>query len=344
MKSKRFRRLLEKYKAAPIEFQATSYWETYEERIIETIDTMDINQLRSGIYPILSTFGFNDVVHLYHPNMSFWKTLILKFIHKYIIKDRPILPYGININNIQEMAFHHCELVAKLSHSTMPNEIEVSTYGNPQDLFRIKDHSYTMAFLSYYIRYCFANKYMILTGNETIVELGSGSGYQIEVLKKIHPNLTILCFDLPAQLFLCQEYLSNAIEHNIVGSDETENWNDLSGIKKGSVHFMGNWQIPLLKKFKFDIFWNAASFGEMEPNIVENYLSYIKGNAKWIYLLQARNGKETGGKNRVENPIDFELYDKLLSGYSLHKDQDAWLANSKLSQSGGYFEGIWKEE
>ncbi len=344
MKSAKLKELLRRYKSASSEYHATSYWDAYEKTILETIDSMDMNQLRSGKYPILATFGFNDVIHLYHPNLSWIKKSMLKFVHNFILKDRAILPYGLDIRNIQEMAYHHCELIAESTKSTNIENIEVSTFGNPQDVFKVSGRNYTMTFLSYYLRYCFVNKYIGLKGDETIVELGSGSGYQVEILKKIHPNLTILCFDLPAQLFLCEEYLSKAISQEVVGSNLTSEWNNLDNLKKGALHFFGNWQIPLLKNLKFDIFWNAASFGEMEPDVVKNYINQISGKASWIYLLQARNGKETSGKNHVKTPIDIEFYKSQLSSYSLIREQDAWLAHSKLAQSGGYFEGIWKQQ
>lgn len=123
--------------------------------------------------------------------------------------------------------------------------------------------------------------------------------------------------------------------------DITLKWKDLSGIKRGGIHFFGNWQVPLLRDFQFDVFWNAASFGEMEPDIVEHYLNYIKGGARWIYLLQARHGKETTGRTHVKDPITLNDYKRLLSGYVLREEHNAWQAHRRLSESGGYFEGVW---
>jgi len=62
-----------------------------------------------------------------------------------------------------------------------------------------------------------------------------------------------------------------------VATDSTLGWTDLSNITPGRVHLLGNWQMPTLREFQFDLFWNAASFGEMEPDVVENYLSNRHG-------------------------------------------------------------------
>ncbi len=336
--------LLREYRSSPKEFHVTSYWAFYEESILDTVHAIELNQLRSGKYPILATFGFNDVVYTYHTNQPLLKKLIFKFIQQYLIKDRPILPYSLQTSDIQEIAYHHCELIANITNSISVGTIEVSTYGNPQDIFEINGHKYTMQFLNYYIRYCFSQKHISYQGDEIIVELGSGSGYQVEILKKLYPNITVLCFDLPAQIYLCEKYLTQALKTvNTIGTETTLKWKDLSGIKRGGVHFFGNWQIPLLQDFKFDVFWNAASFGEMEPDIVKNYLKYIKGNASWIYLLQARHGKETVGKTYVKDPITLDDYKRLLSGYVLQEEQNAWQAHRRLSQSDGYFEGVWRK-
>jgi putative sugar O-methyltransferase len=342
MKTDNLNDLLQAYKNAPQEFHATSYWQSYEKDILDTVRSIDLSQLRSGKYRILGTFGFNDVMYTYPPKLPFWKKAILKFIHRQVIKDRRILPYQMTPSDIQGLAYHNCELMGSLSSAKPISAIEVSTFGGPQDIFEINGNKYTMPFLSYYLRYCFAQKYISFKGDEIVVELGSGSGYQIEVLKKLYPDITVLCFDLPIQVYLCERYLLQALgEKNIVGTDVTLNWKDLSGIQKGHVHCLGNWQIPLIKDLKFDVFWNAASFGEMEPKVVANYLSYVKGNARWIYLLQVRYGKQTTGKTHVKDPITFADYNTLLSGYILKEEQDAWRAHKRLSDSGGYFEGVW---
>lgn len=345
MRRDRLRYLLHAYRNAPKEFHVTGYWDSYEKRILDTVYSIDLSQLRSGKYPILGTFGFNDVIYTYHPNTPLWKKAILKFIHHYVIKNRSILPYNLKTSDIQEMAYHHSELMANCTNSIPISAIEVSTFGSPQNIFEMNGSKYSMPFLSYYIRYCFSHKYISFKGDEIIVELGSGSGYQIEVLKKIYPNITVLCFDLPAQIYLCEKYLTQALgTENIVGTDVTLNWKDMADVKRGGIHFLGNWQVPLLQDFQFDVFWNAASFGEMEPGVVKNYLKYIKGNTRWIYLLQARHGKETTGKSHVKDPITLDDYKRLLSGYVLREERNAWQAHKRISQSGGYFEGVWTEE
>lgn len=133
-------------------------------------------------------------------------------------------------------------------------------------------------------------------------------------------------------------------EKNIMKSLKTIDWTDLNGLEKGKVHMFGNWKSPLLNKINFDIFWNAASFGEMEPDIVKNYLGYVLDSCDFIYLLQARNGKESARTSGVVTPITFNDYNVMLRKYQLIKESDAFEAHRKMSQSGGYFQSVWKKE
>lgn len=337
-------RLYNEYKNAPELFQAGRYWKAYEDRIISQIRSADIEQLRSGKYPIFGTFGFSEQVYNYRINMPFYKKLTRQIIRKLFITNRAILPYSLKLSDIREMAYNHCLLQGQIANTISISDIETCTFGNPEDLFEINGKKYTMQFLNYYIRFCFAQKNMKLSGNETIVELGSGSGLQVEILKKMYPNLTILCFDLPAPLFLCEHYLTKALGDDVVvKSSQTKDITDLNDIEKGKVYMFGNWNFPLLQSFKFDVFWNAASFGEMEPKIVKNYLSYIKENCQFAYLLQARKGKESSGTSGVATPIKYSDYVSMLDGFEVIEEADALDAHRKMSQSGGYFQAVWQK-
>lgn len=337
-------KLYSAYQQAPEIFHVSRYWRAYEQKIIEEVKTADIQELRSGKYPLFSTFGFNDLVYHYHPTMPFYIKGIRKLVRNLFIDNRASLPYSLTLNDIREMAYRHCVLQGQLTGAKSITEIETSEFGNPQDVFSFQNKKYTMSFLSFYLRYCFAQQHINLKGDEIIVELGSGSGYQTEVLKKLYPNLTILCFDLPAQIYLCEQYLVGVFGKDAVESSEKNlTVTNLNNINKGKINLFGNWQMPMLKGFACDVFWNAASFGEMEPDIVANYLSYVKDDSTWIYLLQARNGKESGKASGVLKPIRFEDYSAMVnSTHQLVLEEDVYEANRRMSKTGGYFQAVWK--
>lgn len=333
-------KLIDSYKKAPKEFQATKYWDSKEHAVIQAIRDLSPAELRSGKFPILYTFGFNEFV-FNHVNDLGTRIKIMSSLAKRVLANHETyLPYSVDISDIREMAYHHCELLGELTKAKPIHSIETSRFGAPDDLFEIDGKMYSMQFLSYYIRYCFAHKHMSFKGDEIIVELGSGSGHQVEVLKKLYPGMTILCFDLPPQIYLCELYLSNVFgKEQVISAEDTLAWNDLSKLEKGKIHFFGNWQFPLLNNFKFDLFWNAASFGEMEPAVVENYLRFIRENCRWVYLLQLRLGNRASS---VEQPIVFEDYSRWLPQHLLVEEHNAYRANKRMTENKGYFEAIWR--
>ena len=233
--------LIKASEKAPVIFKETVYWAKYRDELIEEVRKMDIKDLRSGKHPRFASFGFNE----FFPKRKFIDRLkdVVKLAWHYLFLNKPyfapqLAPYSLTTHDVQEMAYRHCEMKGQLTRSKSIHSIEANRFGNPSDFFEIEGRTYTMAFLEYYLRYCFANQHIGFTGDEIIVELGSGSGHQVEVLKKLYPGQTILCFDLPVQLFLCQQYLGEVLgKDQIVPVEETLEWKDLSKVKRGKVHF-----------------------------------------------------------------------------------------------------------
>ena len=70
--------LVDAYSKAEDIYHTGRYWKSYSDKITADIRNMDMEQLRSGRYPLIATFGFNEVINYYHPNQAAYKKLILK--------------------------------------------------------------------------------------------------------------------------------------------------------------------------------------------------------------------------------------------------------------------------
>ena len=131
-------KLLKEYNAAPELFHAGRYWKKYEQKIIRKIEKADINQLRSGDYPIFGTFGFSESVYHYNQGMPIYLKLYKKMVRSLFISNRASLPYSLRLQDIREMAYNNCVVQGELANLKSISEIETSTFGNPSDLFEIK--------------------------------------------------------------------------------------------------------------------------------------------------------------------------------------------------------------
>jgi hypothetical protein len=91
--------------------------------------------------------------------------------------------------------------------------------------------------------------------------------------------------------------------------------------RDGKIFIFGNWKLPELAFLKYDLFWNSASFQEMEPDVVLNYLKYVNQQTnKYVFLCEAMGGKELAtaeGTHGVLEQTTLEHYKKGLIDFQL---------------------------
>ena len=72
---------------------------------------------------------------------------------------------------------------------------------------------------------------------------------------------------------------------------------------------------------KYDLFWNSASFQEMEPNVVLHYLKYVNQQTKqYVFLCEKMKGtKKTSKKGElgVFEQTKLEHYTKGLNNFKI---------------------------
>ena len=141
--------------------------------------------------------------------------------------------------------------------------LEASSVGKPEDIFRIKERRYTRSLLNYYI-HAYCCQYVNFDSINSIMEIGSGAGKQIEVIKKLHPHLSFYAFDIPPQLYVCEQYLSALFPEDVVSYATTRSMKFIPK-EQGKIFIFGSWQVPKIENLSHDLFWNSASFQEMEP-------------------------------------------------------------------------------
>jgi len=128
---------------------------------------------------------------------------------------------------------------------------------------------------------------------DTMMEIGSGSGKQIEVIRKLHPDVCFYVIDVPPQLYVCEQYLSVLFPDSVVSYRRTRTMKIIPEERQGKVFIIGNWKIPELASLNYDLFWTSASFQEMEPDIVLNYLKYVNQQVnKYVFLCEVMEGQQ----------------------------------------------------
>lgn len=86
----------------------------------------------------------------------------------------------------------------------------------------------------------------------------------------------------------------------------------------------------------------------MVVNLAGNARVYhlTEGNNRWTRTSFQSSFEPTETpptfSDDVVEPISFDDYDRFLPGYHLQEQRDAYQAHRRLSQSGGYFQAVWK--
>jgi len=323
--------MLEGMREAPDFYKPTNYWAYYENKSLPELQRMGLHDFRRRRFSILSTFGATD---LSLRPLDFFRTRKLnrlgvspfllrflfsinKFLNKVLLIQRH---YDTKAEKMGRSAFDFARSYGEKVGARSIHECEASVAGNPEYVIRIGRKTYTMSMLYYYLRYAYCCNFVDFDDIRICVELGGGCGKQIEVLKKLHPDICFLLFDIPPQLYVCQQYLSAVFPDSVVSYRETRRMSSISGPEKGKVFIFGNWKFPIIEKLNIDLFWNAASFQEMEPEIVANYLYYINKSASHVFLQQNMSGKKLAQKKGdvgVMEQTTLEDYKKGLANFEL---------------------------
>lgn len=198
-----------------------------------------------------------------------------------------------------------------------------SQAGNPVEQFEFDGRKFSRSALNYLLGLALLKKH--LKDDEvvkTVVEIGGGFGTLGEILMKSGTDgLRYVDLDIPPTSFAAQYYLSEA-----VGSDQVTTYaqtRELESIgiqKLRPVSVLSAWQIEKLQG-EADLFVNFISFQEMEPPIVQNYLSHVaRLKTRWVLLRNIREGKQLrrpGQLAGVETPILGDDYLAMLPDYEL---------------------------
>lgn len=216
-------------------------------------------------------------------------------------------------------------------------DLEASRVGNPEG-FLVENKFYTLSWLNFYCRYAYVSRFIDLD-NTVVVEVGPGSGKQAEMLKKAHPSMTILLFDIPTQLYVCHQYLSKVFEgqDQIVGYSETRNFKNFSDVVAGKINIIPNWKFEIIHHADFDLLWNAASFQEMDPETAARYLSY-SSSAKNMYLMHTikyRSKAIVPGERGV-------IQEKYIPEHQLVERE--WARIAYVTHPWNYFDSFWKKD
>ena len=215
-------------------------------------------------------------------------------------------------------------LIAADDDSRLPylHHFSESATGRPLERFEFEERCFSRSALNYLLGLSLLKRHMGGEVPKIVLEVGGGFGTLGEILATSGiGDLRYIDIDIPPMSFIAQTYLCDVLgAGNVATYDQTREQLqiDIGALPLASA--LCSWQIERLLG-TVDLFVNFISFQEMEPTVVQNYLSHVvRLDAKWVLLrnlregMMVKKGTETYG---VEVPILSEDYVRMLPGYIL---------------------------
>lgn len=292
--SRQLQQMMTDMEHAPSCWQTTNYWKFYQWMLLPTIYKEGISRFRCSRNPVYPCFG---VSHL----PTFVQTQSGRD-HVYLRVEKVLTRLFQRFLKSKEIALQQFHFVQRLSYEyalSHDKDSELGTLsdsglGEPDDLFQIGDQQYTLAFLSKFMQYLYVKQFFQFQNCRVLWEVGCGYGVQAEVLLKLHPEIRLILVDIPPQIYVAQQYLEAVFPGLVVNYSSTRNLTliDPEAFDDGRILILCPWQVPNLN-IPSDLFWNSASFQEMEPDVVGLYLSHVErlcSNA--VHLREVTEGRE----------------------------------------------------
>ena len=334
-------------------YRPTKYWKNYTAAIIELFRKVGLRDFRRSKEKVLATFGCVDTI----PELQLSAFLnrsknltqdqlkniepYMEFANSLWEQGVPVGPGGLAVANFFSMSERLADAKALKVGLKPFTELSISRFGNPYGFIKEESHR-TFRSIYYFNFVCFVAQFADLSKYTTVVEIGSGSGMQAEILKKLFPQLTIVLLDLAPQLYTAERYLTKSFPDDVVPYRESNSNNWDGSLIPGKIYFLPLRAIENLAPKGKVLFWNAASFGEMEPGIVKNYAKYISSFSANLFLMQHFSGKH-GPRVSVTMPV----YEKAFSSYTLIAKSQSTRADSVtpiIEHDDFYHDTFWQRK
>jgi putative sugar O-methyltransferase len=336
-------------------YRPTNYWAPYCAAVADELRQRGLRDFRSRESDILSSFGAADLIPRFKapdwrtPNPEIWNAYleILKTHGNFWAQGFGVGPDGLDAADYHTMCARIADDNAARAGIPGYSTLSFSSHGNPQGIEN-NGRFATFASLYYFHFACFVGKHECLGDIDVVVEIGSGFGGQAEVLKRMYPRLTIVLMDLAPQLYVAERFLSAALPGQVVPYRDTAAADWAGTLTPGQVHFLKPQAIETLAPLGRVLFWNAASFGEMEPDVVANYASHVSRFASSLFLMQFFHGKQLGapGEGGVLRQSTMASYDAAFATFKRTAEEEAVLSNGVTVLREGeqpYLNTFWKK-
>lgn len=313
-------------------YKATKYWTYAEKKFLPELYSRGLHDFRRRKKSVLTYFWATDLKIKPEIRHRFVKKPFVAFAEalNYIVTRTDLITPGLSQINPDEITPYFYIRVKKkfLSMGWDIRKCGANRVGNPEDLVEIEGNLWSMSHLQHCSMIADAAEFIPFSQKMIYCGLGEGLGRTAEILGQLYKAATFILIDIPPQLYVCNQYLKKIYSSRVIDySDSVKLDPKKSGTLeriKGKIVVLPPWKMPEWQ-LKISIFWNSASFQEMEPNVVVNYLNLVKKmNPEWVYINAIPEGNtsnKTKGNRTTKRPIK--------DSYYIHTLKDKYILSQK---------------
>jgi putative sugar O-methyltransferase len=345
-----FERMLQDTAVADPLYRPTNYWEVYSRIFVPEIRKKGLKDFRRRLHGPIRSFGATDIFP-----RPFVKVNLPRgggLVGRLLTKAFEVLPLvDLEIEGIapaQIAMYFHDKLKRDFHKKGLDLSVcQSNRIGNPSGFVEIDGEIWTINQLSYCRMFIDAIEHFEMPENGIICELGPGLGRNVEILASLYPNATFIMFDIPPQVYLVNQYMKKRFPCRFVPYEEAMEIDvtDPSAVIdkiKGKIVLLPAKKMPEWSSMPVDLFWNSASFQEMESNVVTNYLHLASNmDASTIFINAAPGGNYWGewspGKGGIKEKMSETIFEDSLSDkYDLRAEFFTDMFNEKPGSSVSY--------
>ncbi|OGO53529.1 MAG: hypothetical protein A2Z32_08665 [Chloroflexi bacterium RBG_16_69_14] len=198
-----------------------------------------------------------------------------------------------------------------------------SKVGKPPQHFHLiegdREAGWTRPYLNYLL--CLAALSRHVSGPpRSFLEIGGGYGVLGEIVLSRDPDGRYVNVDLPPLTTVSSYYLDALFGDRITVYDDAID--DTGPVELSGSASLPNWRIGDIAG-PFDVFVNSFSFQEMEPDVVERYISDVAAKeVDWVVSLNSKTGKRKATEGDEVGVIEPVTSDRIVAlfearGYDL---------------------------
>jgi len=312
-------------------YRPTNYWEHYQQFFLPELESRGLEDFRRRRNSILNSFGAVDLA--FSGNLQYKGRRRIKGISR-MIRALSVLLEKMNLEYVPSESsenitrYFHAHVKKKFDRAGLDiNLCPTTDHGNPEDLVIIDDEKWSLAHLQICSMLVDTFDNIEFKDGMIFCEIGPGLGRNIEILARLYRHATFVIFDIPPQLYVANQYLCSVFGDRVISYENAVKVDprNVEDPIKGKIVMLPSWKMPEWSAVKLDIFWNSASFQEMEPNVVENYLSLVREmDPGYVYINSLPGGNYWGewqeGMGGTKAPISEDsFFNPLANKYRLKK-------------------------